>query len=201
MEGRGGRDLRGRGLISLRMLLLGEGWPNAILSRIGRWKIPLIILPSMKFLTILFMPRDTLPLVTPKTPSLSQKMDPLASSTLNSRETKPHGSTTPPSVRDVSSDLPTKTVPPRPSAGSTLPELSVPLTVTFGNLVLLRTLSLMMRHWRLLRVGRRLLLPFTLLGASSAREWRRSLPSMPRVLEFLCINSVEMRSVTLSVPI
>mmetsp|Transcript_18010 Transcript_18010/g.25531 ORF Transcript_18010/g.25531 Transcript_18010/m.25531 type:complete len:202 (-) Transcript_18010:280-885(-) len=198
MDVRGGRDLRGRGLISLRMLRLVGGWPSVTLLRIGLWRIRLIILPSMRFLIILCMLRDILRLVMPRIPSPSQRTDPPNSSTSSSRETKPHGSTTPPNVRDDSSAWPTKTDPPRLNAVSTLPVPNKPLIVICGKRVPFRTLHPLMRLRKSLAVERRRLLPCTHHGANSAREWKRNLPSMLRVPVFPFTSSVEMRSVTLS---
>mmetsp|Transcript_21052 Transcript_21052/g.31412 ORF Transcript_21052/g.31412 Transcript_21052/m.31412 type:complete len:202 (+) Transcript_21052:68-673(+) len=197
MDVRGGRDLRGRGLISLRMLLLGVAWPSVTLLLIGLWRIRLIILPSMRFLIILCMLRDTLLMEMPRIPSPSQRTDPPNTSTSSSRETKPHGSTMPPNVRDDSSVWPTKMDPPRLNVVSTLPVPNKPSIVICGKRVLLRTLHQLMRQPKSLAVERRPLLPYTHHGANSAREWRRNLPSMLRVLVFPFTSSVEMRSVTL----
>mmetsp|Transcript_3041 Transcript_3041/g.5138 ORF Transcript_3041/g.5138 Transcript_3041/m.5138 type:complete len:202 (-) Transcript_3041:267-872(-) len=198
MDVRGGRDLRGRGLISLRMLLLGVVWPSVTLLRTGLWRIRLIILPSMRFLIILCMLRDILLLVMPRIPSPSQRTDPPNSSTSSSRETKPHGSTTPVNVRDDSSVWPTKMDPPRLNVVSTLPVPNEPSIVICGKRVLLRTLHPLMRLRTSLAVERTLLLPFTRHGANSAKEWKMNLPSMLRVLVFPFTSSVEMRNVNLS---
>merc|ERR1712127_766231 len=52
-----------------------EDLPNATLLPTGLLRMPLTTLPSTKFLTILFMPRDTHPTATLRIPSPFQKMD------------------------------------------------------------------------------------------------------------------------------
>mmetsp|Transcript_23401 Transcript_23401/g.29904 ORF Transcript_23401/g.29904 Transcript_23401/m.29904 type:complete len:202 (-) Transcript_23401:297-902(-) len=198
MEGRGGRDSSVLGLISSRMPLLEVDWPSAIPSLTGLWKIPLITLPSTTFPTTHCTPRDILPSVMPRTPSPSQRTAPPNLSTSSSRETRPPGSTTPPSVRDDSLDSPTRTDPPRPSAVSTLPAPNRPSIAICGRRARSKALPPTTRRLRLLSPERRPSLPYTLHGANSAREWKMNFPSMRSQPVFPFTNSAEMRSVTLS---
>mmetsp|Transcript_25434 Transcript_25434/g.54714 ORF Transcript_25434/g.54714 Transcript_25434/m.54714 type:complete len:202 (+) Transcript_25434:159-764(+) len=197
MEGLGGRDSKGRGLISSRMLLLEVAWPSATPSPTGLWRTLLITLPSTRFPTILCMPRDTPPLVMPRTPSPSQKMAPPNSLTSSSRETRHHGWTMHPSVRDDSLASRTRMDPPRPNAVSTLPEPNRLSIAICGRRARSRTLHPARKHWRSLREIRRPLLLFMLHGVNSAREWRMNLPSMLRVLVSPFTSSVVMRNVNL----
>mmetsp|Transcript_16491 Transcript_16491/g.29807 ORF Transcript_16491/g.29807 Transcript_16491/m.29807 type:complete len:202 (-) Transcript_16491:341-946(-) len=197
MEERGGRDLRGRGLISSRMPPLEVDWPSATLLPTGLWRIHLITLPSMRSPTILSMPRDTPPSVMPRTLSPSQKMAPPNLSTSSSRETPPPGSTMPPSARVDSSALPTRMDPPRPNAVSTLPAPNRLSIAICGRRARCRTLPPTMMPSILSREIPRPSLPSMPHGVSSAREWRMNLASLLKMRASRCTSSVEMRSVIL----
>lgn len=135
--------------------------------------------------------------VMPRIPSPFPRMVPHALSTSSSRVIRHPGSTMPPNVRDVSSDLPTRMVRPRLSVVSTLPVLNKHSIVTYGKRVRYKVSLRMMMPWRLLRGVRKPLLPYMHLGVNSVRVWKMNLPSMLKVPVCPFTSSVVMRSVTL----
>merc|ERR1712086_4415 len=172
-----------------------EDLRNAILWPIGLSKIASTTLQSTKSLTTLSMPRDTLPLVMPRTLSPSLKMDLLPSKISNSLVTRLNGSTTPQRERDVSSDLPMPMDRRRLSVEFTLTVPRKLGTVTCGKEALSRISNPLTPLWRSPSPEKRPSLPSTLHGASSAKEWKRNFRNLPKDLILMCTSSVETKNV------
>ena len=139
--------------------------------------------------------------VMPRTLSPSPKMDPLASLTSSLREILLHGSTTPPSVRDVSSDLPIRMDLLRQNVAFTSKERKEPLIETFGRRGLSKILPLTMKRLILSSLAKKQSLQYMLLGVSFARVWKRSFPNTRNQLVCQCTNLGVTKRGSLSVKI
>mmetsp|Transcript_56122 Transcript_56122/g.157471 ORF Transcript_56122/g.157471 Transcript_56122/m.157471 type:complete len:206 (-) Transcript_56122:206-823(-) len=197
-----GKDLNVPGSTSSKMPPSAEDLPSATPSLTGLLRTLSTTSPNTKSPTTLFTPRDTHPLEMPRIPSPSPKMVPPNSSTSNSRETRPHGSTMPLSVRDVSSVWPMPTVPPRRNAVSTSAVPRRPGIAICGWLENPRSRSLKapMPPFKSRNLASPLSWSFMPPGANSLKRWRKNMKSLLLKLEVILIftASVETRNVNLS---